>query len=322
MVRLVGVELARLRWRRAVVMLLVAAFVVPAVIALFLLWNTRPVSDDAREAARDNAAGEIAACEQRPRQFGLRKASADECADTIVGWYTEREPLSLANERSSGTGLGVVTALMLLLLLAGTTFVGHDWHTGSMSNQLLFEPRRSRIWAAKALAVVLVSAVTAAVVSAAYWLTLWAVARARDLPASTTDLVDCLQLGLRGTLVAAGAALGGYVLTMLLRSTVATLGALFAVSVLGGLLIAVAGIDGRWQPQVNLEAVVLNGADYYVDVPESCYSSPRPQPQAEPAPECDQLRRVTGTEGAAYLGGLLVVIGVPSLLSFRRRDVP
>ena len=29
-----------------------------------------------------------------------------------------------------------------MMLLVGTTFAGHDWNTGSMSNQLLFEPRR------------------------------------------------------------------------------------------------------------------------------------------------------------------------------------
>ena len=39
------------------------------------------------------------------------------------------------------------------MLLLGTTFAGHDWNTGSMSNQLLFEPRRERVWLAKALAV-------------------------------------------------------------------------------------------------------------------------------------------------------------------------
>ena len=41
----------------------------------------------------------------------------------------------------------------LVMLLAGTTFAGHDWNTGSMGNQLLFEPRRARVWGAKLAAV-------------------------------------------------------------------------------------------------------------------------------------------------------------------------
>ena len=54
------------------------------------------------------------------------------------------------------TSLGIggfetlVILLAILMMLAGTTFAGHDWASGSVSNQLLFEPRRPRVWAAKA----------------------------------------------------------------------------------------------------------------------------------------------------------------------------
>ena len=44
MMRLLGVELTRLRWRRAVVLLLLACLVVPGVIFAATAWNTRPVS--------------------------------------------------------------------------------------------------------------------------------------------------------------------------------------------------------------------------------------------------------------------------------------
>ena len=43
--------------------------------------------------------------------------------------------------------LGVVLAGVL-----GATFVGAEWHTGSMATTLTWEPRRIRLWAGKALA--------------------------------------------------------------------------------------------------------------------------------------------------------------------------
>ena len=47
------VELTRLRWRRAVVVLLVACLLVPVAIWLGAAWNTRPFSDaDVAEAER------------------------------------------------------------------------------------------------------------------------------------------------------------------------------------------------------------------------------------------------------------------------------
>ena len=315
MLRLVRVELTRLRWRRAVMLLLIAAVVIPAVVAAVTLWNTRPVSDaDLASAARDNAS-EIARCEKKPHRYGLD--DADGCQAQIVGWYTGRQPLNLRDQRHENTGLGVATILAALLLLVGTTFVGHDWNTGSMSNQLLFEPRRGRIWAAKAIVVGGVSALLGAVVFSAYWLVLWAVADSRGLPAGNAELLDGLQLGWRGAVFAACAALGGYAMTMLFRSTVATLGVLLAVALAGGIVIAALGIGERWQPPVNLQAVVENGATYYVDPPQACFNGAPP-----PGVNCSGERHLDLAPAAGYWGVALVLAGALSLVSFRRRDVP
>ena len=43
--RLVRVELTRLRWRRAVLLLLVLAVAIPAFIGVAQAWSTRPVSE-------------------------------------------------------------------------------------------------------------------------------------------------------------------------------------------------------------------------------------------------------------------------------------
>jgi ABC-2 type transport system permease protein len=330
--RLLGVELTRLLWRRAVLLLLVAAVVIPVVIGVATVWNTRPPSaeekariDDlvARERERPRTQRQLDRCLDKPQQYG---ADPDgdvqaQCEDMVLPqpeWFAGYQELDLAVERDQGSGLAVVVVVALLMVLAGTTFVGHDWNSGSMSNQLLFEPRRGRVWAAKAVVVIAGAVAVSAVVLSAYWGAMFAVARSRDLPSGTSLLVDCLEQGLRGAVVAGCAALGGYALTMLFRSTVATLGVLFAVALAGGLLVAALGISQRWQPQANLSAVVLNGTTYFVEVPEECYGM-RPPDDEE---TCDDQRELSFGQGGGYLGGVLLLAGVPSVLTFRRRDVP
>ena len=55
-----------------------------------------------------------------------------------------------------------------------------------MSNQLLFEPRRERVWLAKALAVGMLTGALALAVLVAYWTGIWATASIRDLPIRST----------------------------------------------------------------------------------------------------------------------------------------
>ncbi|MFC7496332.1 MULTISPECIES: hypothetical protein [unclassified Nocardioides] len=324
MIRLALVELTRLRWRRAVITLLVIAIVVPAVIGVVRAWSTRPMSESQFAQIKEDAADSIAECVEHPRQWGIRAKDPERiravCTQNTVGWQLQRQPLSLASERNGGSGVGVVAVLTALLMLAGTTFVGHDWNSGSMSNQLLFEPRRRRLWTAKALAVTGVAFALAAVVSTAYWLALWATMQARDLTVLDGSLADSLFYGLRGAGFAAAAGLGGYALTMLFRSTVATIGVLFGVSVAGGIVIAVLGIGDQWQPQKNVAAIVKDGTTYYVDVPDSCYVGQQEAPADDS--ECDPERDLTIGHGLGYYGTALAVTVGASVLSFHRRDVP
>ena len=321
MIRLVQVELTRLRWRRAVLLLLLFCIAIPALVAIGRSWATRPVSEgDIASVIADNQ-GEVDSCVERPRRYGLpRTAGEEECEQQVVSWYLYRDELRLADERV-GSGLAVVAVLSALLLLAGTTFAGHDWNSGSMSNQLLFDPRRGRVWTAKALAVALVALVMATVVSVAYWLTLWGVMRWRDLPIADGGLTDSLMYGLRGAGFATAAALGGYALTMLFRSTVATVGVLFGISVAGGIVLAILGIGQQWQPQTNAAAIIENGTTYYVEVPDACFSRGSFS-EPEPNSECDSERELSAWHGVGYYGGALLSVAGASVASFRRRDLP
>src|SRR5688572_5439519 len=177
MMRLIGVELTRLRWRRAVVVLLAGCALVTVVIFAGTAWSTRPVSDDElrqaqaqveRELAQPYMQRQLERCENRPNRYGAQNAAqCEEMMAPRVEWYVSREELRVgAAFRESG--LGVITILMGLLMLVGTTFAGADWNSGSMSNQLLFEPRRARVWLSKAAGVLALSLTTAAVLMAGF----------------------------------------------------------------------------------------------------------------------------------------------------------
>lgn len=324
MIRLMRVELTRLRWRRAVLVLLLLSVAIPVVIGAARVWDTRPLSESRIAEFEQQKSDQVDQCLAHPRQWGVRSTDPDRiqtrCTRMTNGWVLERRPLSLASERDEGPGMGVVAVLTALLLLAATTFVGHDWNSGSMSNQLLFEARRGRIWVAKALAVTGVAFALAAVVSTAYWLGIRAVMEIRDLPVLEGSFADSLSYGLRGAGFAAAAALGGYALTMLCRSTVATVGVLFGVSVAGGIIIAALGVGEQWQPQKNVSAIVKAGTTYYTNPPDSCFVGRHAEP--EPNSQCDPEHDLSVWRGMGYYGTALVVTVGASVLSFRRRDVP
>ncbi len=322
---LLGVELTRLRWRRAVLLLLVACFVVPGLIFAVTAWDTRPFSAEEVAAAQrqvdhlradPDMARQIRSCEQHPERFGVR--SADRCEAATgpqLSWFLSRSPLDL-DAASHDVGPTVIVILAGLLMLVGTTFAGADWNSGSMSNQLLFEPRRSRIWAAKATAVLLVALVVSAVVLALLWAAFALLASSRGIHTAPHVTSFIRGESVRGVVLAAGAALGAFALTMLFRSTVATLGVLFAVTLVASVLLAALRISQQWYPHVNVAAWVLDGYHYFVEPPIAC------QTLVNEAADCSGRRTVTKGDAAVYLGAFLALAVALSAAAFRRRDVP
>ncbi len=240
MIRLIGLELTRLRWRRAVVVLLAGCTLVTLVIFAGTAWSTRPISDSDLQQAQEQVDRELAQpymqrqirqCEKRPGRYGV--GDPEQCAERMgpqVEWYVGRDELR-AGRAFREAGLGVMTIVMGLLMLVGTTFAGADWNSGSMSNQLLFEPRRARVWLAKAVAVFAVSVATSAVLLAGFAGGLLLLARSRGLEVPPEVPGWMVSSSGRAVLLIGAAAVGAYAVTMLVRSTVFTLGAMFAVVV-------------------------------------------------------------------------------------------
>jgi ABC-2 type transport system permease protein len=328
MIRLVRVELTRLRWRRAVLVLLVGCFAVPAVLFAGMAWGTRPVSEaDLRQAQAQidqemqYVQKDIDRCATHPDQYGVpagtdEAATRAQCEEMMLPrpeWYVGRQPLDVAQERTN-TGAGVATLLIGLVMLIGTTFAGHDWNTGSMSNQLLFDPRRLRVWGAKALVVFGVGLVVSALALAGFWAATAWLAQSRDLtvPDGTWDAIRGSWW--RTSLLAAAAGAGAYALTMLFRSTVATLGIMFGVSVAGTIITAaiLRGGSERWMLPTNVSAWMFGGWTYYDE--SKC------NPMSESSDNCQAF--LSQTDGGLFLLTLLVVAVALSIWSFRRRDVP
>lgn len=323
--RLVVVELSRFRSRRAIALMLLAAALLAALMAVTTVWDTRPVSaaemahaqaQADQETANPDFKRELKRCQDDPEGYNGPGTTADQCAQMMTPRaenFLNRNPLSL-DQVQDEAGVGAMLLIAGIMVIVGTTFAGADWASGSMSNQLLFEPRRSKIWLAKGAAVFLGTLVATAVIMTAFWAVMFLVADARGIVTGATVQESIRAMVGRGVLLAGLGALGAFALTMLLRHTVGTLAALFAYAVGGTAVIAALPITGagRWSVGNNVSAWLYNGYKYY--------DNTLPCPRLSDG--CDQSVHMSLAQGAGYLGVMLAVVMVASALLFRRRDIP
>lgn len=328
--RLLLVELTRFRARRAIVLTILGAALLTAVVAGSVIYESRPVSaaDQARaekqvqqELDSPGFQREIDRCERKPERYLGPGSGAADCRDALepqVDWYLDRSPLELG-QVNDDAGTAVLLLVLGLGVIVGTTFAGADWASGSVSNQLLFEPRRIRVWLAKAVAVVLGVVVASAVLLAGFWAALALTAQARDLTVPGEVWRDVWQTAGRGVALAGGVALGSYALTMLFRHTVGTLGVLIAYVVAGEAITGALPFQkmSQWALSNNVLAWLGSGVEVYDD--SLCDPSLGGSGYDE---SCDPTYILGFGHAATYLGVLLAVAVVLSLISFRRRDVP
>ncbi len=313
------VELSRFRSRRAVVVLLLAMLALTFVVLSAIVYETRPLTatemtraEQRLERERADTLPQIEQCREDPSQFFGENVPVEECEVLApqLDMFTSRPVLDVA-ETVTLTGPGIGVLLAALAVLVGATFAGADWSSGSMTNQLLFRPRRLRVWGSKAAAVVLGTTAAAALVLLGFWAGIVAVAGARDI-AVTEPLWRGIGLGsLRSLGLVAAAALGGFSLTMWLRRTGGAIGALFGLTVVVELLALTLPFERmtQWSLLNNLTAWVGNGTEVFDESLCTGFD-----------PDCTVIYVLSLEHGAAYLGTLLVLAVGVSLLSFTRRD--
>ncbi|HEY9564090.1 MAG TPA: hypothetical protein VIR30_10010 [Nocardioides sp.] len=330
--RLLWVELTRLRWRRAVLLLSLAAFVLPTLMWAGTTWSTRPVSDSevatAKAQARESAkfqSEELDRCAKDPKGYAEEWGGPpDATCEDLIGTpadpdsdyvnYLERQPMTFST--ASDTTIAAAVLVVVMMLLAGATFAGADWSSGSMSNQLLFESRRGRVWLAKVSAAFIGGFVVAALALAFLWVLFTGLFALRDVTVTSADWQTAGARWFRASLTAAMAAVGGCAMTMLFRNTIATLGLMVAVIVSSSVLIFVLPFladPEPWTVHANGLAVLQGGYEYYPPEGYSCDS----------LESCNAaMLHVSMTHGIVYFAVILAVTLTASVLSFRRRDVP
>jgi hypothetical protein len=316
--RLLAVELSRFSRRRAVVLTLLAGALLAAVVAFSTVYDTRP----ATAAERADAERQAASVNQQFRQDyetclddpgSVVGGSRDQCVleEADASWFLSRSRLDLAVELDTS---GTIVALLMagVALIVGATFAGVDWATGSVSNQLLFEPRRGRVWTAKAVAVAAGVGAATAVVLACFWATLLVATSMRGIDVPDAVAREAWLLTARGVALAAAAALGSFALTMLFRHTVGTLALLFAYAAVGEGLAASLPVDriSRWALSNNVVAWVQDGRRVF------------DESVCRPGSGCDPYYQLGLPFAATYLAVLLVLAVVVSVVTFLRRDVP
>ncbi|RNM14071.1 hypothetical protein [Nocardioides pocheonensis] len=323
MIAQLRVELARYRGRRIIALLLLLAALLAALVAAKSAWDTRPITaqevatakkDAALAAQRSDIKADLDNCLTDPKAYLGTNATAQDCRDNLTAGprsFLPREPLDL-HGTLKGNGLGVALAVAGLLVIAASTFAGADWSSGSLVTQLLFEPRRGRLWAAKGLAVTLASGLVALVTIGGFWLAMYLVAVDRDVPHGSGIMSDVGWHLLRAVLFSMGAALGAFALTMLFRHSVATLALLFVLSVGGELLTYLLPVDnvGRWTLGNNVYGWLETRMEFF-----------DPTAHCARLGDCDRLAHIGHLEGGVYLLGLLLLTVAVSVLVFRRRDV-
>jgi ABC-2 type transport system permease protein len=321
MKNLIAVELTRYRTRRAVVLLVLLAALAAAFVAFQSARDTRPASRTEIATAQANAdieadkAGlrtDLAQCLKDATSAVPGVPTADECHQMFAPdtkEYLPRHPLNLLGT-IKGNGVGIAILVIALLVIAGSTFGGADWSSGSMRNQVLFEPRRSRVWAAKAIAVTVSSGVVALVVLGGFWLSLYLVAVHRDVPHGSHVLHDVGLHLLRAVVLAMAAGLGAFALTTIFRTSFATLAVLFIYSVGGEIVVSLLPVDGigRWSLGNNLYGWLETRLEF-VDPGSRCLTT------------CDGFEHISHLGAGTYLLAVLLVVVLASWLSFRRRDI-
>ena len=329
MMRLLKVELTRFRSRRVNQVALLGILGV-MLITIFGSWRTSVPLSEAEvaqiQASYDN---ELQRWEEDKEQI-IADCQAQEAADqevdpaanynceqggpgSIDGWMYG--PSSFADRASS-----IIPDFGVLLLFTafamGVSFIAAEYSSGAIGNWLTFEPRRGRVYGTKvgasALSTLPIALFAAGLLVAGTWFVYSLNGNVGTMTGETWRTLG--EGGLRLALLAAGLAMFGVAMGTIVRHTAA------AIGILVGYMIVVEGIVASlfeglrpWLLNLNLTAVLKGGTTYGVTV---CEAGPTGQQNCTWIEETVSLG-----QGAAVIGGLLLVVLAVAALVFRRRDV-
>jgi ABC-2 type transport system permease protein len=158
----------------------------------------------------------------------------------------------------AGVLRGTTVPLVLLAWVLAASFVGAEWHAGTIGTLLTWEPRRIRVLGSKIVAVVLVAFVATIVIQVllALALTPAAVFRGTTEGVRARWMLEVAGVVLRGAALAGVGAIIGFSIAAVARNTAAALGVGFGyVLILENLM---AAVRPGWRPWfVGVNAFIL-----------------------------------------------------------------
>lgn len=322
MTSLLRAELLRIRSRRLTWVALGAVLLVVALSQLAVGGSMRPVTADEQRQAQASYAEAVVDWEANHEEYEQQcvdsGGSAQDCAypAPVVEDFVPRTVSTFAE---SGQLVVIITVAFtgLALLLVGASVTGAELSTGALANWLTFVPERGRVFASKVVALVLVAAVSTAVLSGLA-LALTAVVGSA-VGATLSGAGGLAAIAGRGVLVGVTAVVVGFALALLTRHTIAAAGTVLGYLILSGVLavvwLTVPSLSGvqRFLPENNLLALLLGEHTYYtftqVAQPDGTYESSAVE------------RVISLTQGGLYWGIVVVVLVGLTYVVFRRRDV-
>jgi ABC-2 type transport system permease protein len=206
---------------------------------------------------------------------------------------------------------GTATFVILLGVILAASLGGADWTSNTMTTLLTWEPRRARVFLARALVVVVVVGVITAFLQIVFSGVFALVAATRGstlfLPAHLwTDVAATIA---RVSAMAVAIGLVAYVIAMIGRSTVSSLGAVF------GYLILFEGVIAGFRPSIQGNLLVRGASVIVSQQPIIDTSSFDSYGRVSPPVLMDVQRAWLVV--AVYV----VALGVLSLIQYQRRDV-
>jgi hypothetical protein len=251
-IRLAGVELRRFVWRRLTQVLVVLLLVAIAITGVIVAVNSRAPSaaDLARAETWRNE--NVDACLDRPHRYGAdpepgetQEAACERAAGSVSTYVVDRR-FELSSLRDVFLGTSVVVAALGLVL--GASFIGAEWHWGTIATLLTWEPRRVRVLLVKVAVCAAATFVLFLAVQAVLGLVLGLVAATRGTTEGTGTAAWYRSVGgvaVRSAALGAFAAAVGLAIATVGRNTAAALGVGFVwFGVVEGI---VRGLRPGWQ---------------------------------------------------------------------------
>lgn len=327
--RLVKVELKRLRSRRLVWVTAAALVLMVAMVSFGAFMDSRPLSDS-EVAQQEEWFQESLKMwkEEAPLQLeeckSAEAAEREAAGDTTIDWQCEDswpEPtredffgwqMSFTSDASSSVR-NVASGLVAAVILIGASLIAAELNTGALGNWLTFEPRRTRVFFSKVGAVALgVIPITAALIGLLI-VALLGVYTLNDAFGTDTGWAgELVWTSLRVLLMAVICAVLGFALGMLTRHTAAALGSVMGYLVVFEMLLY-GQIPRPLTVGTNFEAWLSNGTTYSV---EKCTPIP------SGGVTCDYVdKTLSFGHSAVFFAVLTLVFVVTAWLVFRRRDV-